>query len=568
MRHLFLMMLAASCAAQQIDWVNQVKRKPALDVREYQFTRTNGAGASGDLSASGAGKTITLTPCPKGVAGANANHYVYIANGTGTAERAAITGGTCTSGAASGTIVLTTVNTHTGAWTVQSATAGGQEAYYAAAGPGRIVYPAEALTFYGPLTIANASEVVGQGRSNTTLCIDNTSDNVIAFTASRGSVRDLKIDKCAGVGTRTGEGISVAAGTVEGYIGNVWVEDQDVGIDLNGAWWVEYVIEASNVTGIRINSNEVHVYYSQFNSNTTYGVDIVGGTGLHTTQVTAASNGVNNWRVSGDVRAWLADSIGSSVTNTGAGIDLSAATVLTQIHFINPYVELSGTGAAPDTADIPGIKVNVVDGLTIVGGVIASSTGPGILLASGAGLSDNVLISGTYIFSNGTSVSSAADNCGIKCAGNCARLAITGNGFRDDLHALRASAQTVNNGFIFTGNYVETSSSGDPIEGTLTVSNRALKIQPNYWSNTSIPSYASAGAVLALEHHDAIVMVSGTTAITTIGDAWLGREVTLIFTDAAPGGLATGVNIARARTLAQNEAVTLRSNGTLWYHDE
>ena len=49
-----------------------------------------------------------------------------------------ITGGTCTSGAASGTVTFTTVNNHSGAWQLQTATAGLKEAYHAylAANPG------------------------------------------------------------------------------------------------------------------------------------------------------------------------------------------------------------------------------------------------------------------------------------------------------------------------------------------------------------------------------------------------------------------------------------------------
>ena len=77
--------------------------------------------------------TITLTPCPAGIDTASAaNHYVYavyISGGTGTAEAMTVTGGSCTSGAASGTITGTAANNHTGSWTVGSSTAGIQEAW-------------------------------------------------------------------------------------------------------------------------------------------------------------------------------------------------------------------------------------------------------------------------------------------------------------------------------------------------------------------------------------------------------------------------------------------------------
>lgn len=85
-----------------------------------------------DLSSAGAGKVITLTPCPKGIDTASAaNHYIYTVyiSTTGTAEAALVTGGSCTGGAASGTIIVTTVNTHSAGYTVSSSTTGIQEAW-------------------------------------------------------------------------------------------------------------------------------------------------------------------------------------------------------------------------------------------------------------------------------------------------------------------------------------------------------------------------------------------------------------------------------------------------------
>ena len=71
---------------------------------------------------------ITLTPVPQGVNGTNAGHPLYISGGTGAAESVAIGGGTAVSGAASGTVIVTCVNAHSGAWTIGTATGGIQEA--------------------------------------------------------------------------------------------------------------------------------------------------------------------------------------------------------------------------------------------------------------------------------------------------------------------------------------------------------------------------------------------------------------------------------------------------------
>jgi hypothetical protein len=74
--------------------------------------------------------TVHLSPCPLGVdttANAYYSYKVYIA-GTGTAEAAPVTGGSCTSGASSGTITVKTANAHAAGYTVGSASTGIQEA--------------------------------------------------------------------------------------------------------------------------------------------------------------------------------------------------------------------------------------------------------------------------------------------------------------------------------------------------------------------------------------------------------------------------------------------------------
>ena len=109
---------------------------PAVSVADYNFpTQTPG----GSLFAGGAGQSITLTPCPLGLNGTDSGHNVYLSGGTGAAEATLITGGTCTSGAATGTITVTPTNAHSGSWTIASATAGWQEAAQAA-GAGKAIY--------------------------------------------------------------------------------------------------------------------------------------------------------------------------------------------------------------------------------------------------------------------------------------------------------------------------------------------------------------------------------------------------------------------------------------------
>ena len=81
-----------------------------------------------------------MTPCPMGLnAGADLGHWLYLSV-TGTPEAVLVTNGTCTSGAATGTVNFTPAYAHGAGYTVGSATAGGQEA--AVANPnGAIQFP-------------------------------------------------------------------------------------------------------------------------------------------------------------------------------------------------------------------------------------------------------------------------------------------------------------------------------------------------------------------------------------------------------------------------------------------
>ena len=103
----------------------------------------------------GTQSTLTLTPCPVGIdTSGNSMYYVYI-SGQGTPEAALVTGGTCTSGAGSGTIVFTPKNTHSATYVLSSASSGIQEAINDACGipngsggnpNARVVLPATGAT--------------------------------------------------------------------------------------------------------------------------------------------------------------------------------------------------------------------------------------------------------------------------------------------------------------------------------------------------------------------------------------------------------------------------------------
>lgn len=102
--------------------------------------------------------TVTLTPCPVGLNGTDLSHYLEISLGSGTAEPVLISGGTCTSGLASGTVLFTPAFNHSGVWQIASATAGIQEALQSAGAKGRVQIGQGTTTTYAKIVGTAASQ--------------------------------------------------------------------------------------------------------------------------------------------------------------------------------------------------------------------------------------------------------------------------------------------------------------------------------------------------------------------------------------------------------------------------
>ncbi len=95
-----------------------------LLVSDFDFP----AQTPGGTLTGGSPATVMLAPCPLGVAGANTHQYLRISAGTGTAEPVVITGGSCVSGGASGSVTFIPANNHGGAWQLASDSGGLREA--------------------------------------------------------------------------------------------------------------------------------------------------------------------------------------------------------------------------------------------------------------------------------------------------------------------------------------------------------------------------------------------------------------------------------------------------------
>jgi hypothetical protein len=153
--------------------VIQLKNIPFRSAPDYNFV----AQSPGGSLTGGIANTVTLTPCPPGVNGLDSKHFLYVSGGVGTAEAVLIAGGTCTAGAASGTVVFTPSSNHSGAWTIASATAGIQEMLQAlaTAGGGVGYLPTGTYNLRATLTIPAANvQLVGSGRGASILFVPNS----------------------------------------------------------------------------------------------------------------------------------------------------------------------------------------------------------------------------------------------------------------------------------------------------------------------------------------------------------------------------------------------------------
>ena len=101
--------------------------QPVVYTAPYQWTQTPSPQSGPPQGIQGGPNSINLSPCPIGVNGNDAWHYLYI-SGTGTPEEVLITGGSCKSGARSGTIEFQAAGPHPPGYSVGTATAGIQEA--------------------------------------------------------------------------------------------------------------------------------------------------------------------------------------------------------------------------------------------------------------------------------------------------------------------------------------------------------------------------------------------------------------------------------------------------------
>jgi hypothetical protein len=213
--------------------------------------------------------SITLTPVPLGVNGADTNHYLRISGGTGAPEAVLITGGNAVSGAASGTIFVTCANAHSGAWTIQSATSGIQEAIVFQPGGGMVFLPPGIYDTYADIYIDRGIQIFGASRGSVTVRSNSPTQNI--FNVSVNSPVKLCGFLLNAATTRTaGAGIVLGGGSLGCEISDVTFIGQfnNVSVTNSVAWNIHDTYSAGNIAnGLVINNSGADSGDSSFHTN-------------------------------------------------------------------------------------------------------------------------------------------------------------------------------------------------------------------------------------------------------------------------------------------------------------
>lgn len=553
---------------QGVDWISQVKNKPVVDPRTITFRpQTPG----GTLTASSPA-TVTMRPCPLGLNGSDANHPVYISAGTGTAEAVLITGGTCTSGISSGTIIFTPANNHSGAWTIQSATAGCQEAYYSNGGVGNlhILFPQGTFTTFAPCRV-NASGVwiSGAGPTGTVIAVSGTNVDGFQFiAASNGQgnmISDLQISgNPASTTNYAVNTVNQTYFTAERIFAFDWGSGT---LNNNGVTWTARDFFVRNLNGgdgyvgTGAGSNAAVLDNLQVVSGTACeaAVKILQGgeTQILNSQLINCNHGMLLQPTAG------ANVFSTDVQNTY--FDHDATNGLT----INPGVGSSVIRtrcvqcwfASAGTFGVSIQGAGSVDGLLIQNSEISGNGSNGFNAANTLALDQNVEIIGGTVASN--------TGAGVVVPSNALTWSVTGATIGNNISGWGSSPQLygifVNGGDLlsFTGNRFIGNGTA-PIALPSALSN--VVIGNNIGIDNTLPTFASSTTLTITGGPFQKIKVTGTTTITTInGSLWVSKTLYIAKTDAGSVTIGGGGNIPGSHTLAQNGSLTLTYDGSNWY---
>ena len=542
---------------------------------------------------------ITLTPVPPGVNGTDPNHYLYISGGTGAAEAVLIGGGTAVAGAASGTVIVSCANAHSGAWTIRSASSGIQEAISAvrAAGGGAVSVPAGQWDVYALTTIPWKVSVAGVDRHAVIIRNQSATSGVFRLDAPFDSdlTKAMGLYRLTIVSSAVGRTtVDVAAPAVHLYgtgnmtmVSELTISNHDIGVHFAGSVYTileNFEIAIYGSAGVFVEYGDGNFIRAGLISNTqststpvaaAAGISCkhFGGLYVNGVDIIKGSFGVKFQPASGNAcnYGFFSDVLTDTTSNHGWYFDATAGGEINTIQCIDCWASFCGfTGSAwanPSRGIMINGLLNNPCGVSFIGGRARMNGGNGVQIDGGA----QIKIIGMEI--NANSQQTLNGFSGISTAGPAQHLILANNqignfmvgpanqmqGFGILLGGGATSDFVSVQGNDVTGNNTASLGVLAPFAAAATVSITGNLGVDGVWS-----TLASA-ATLTLNPALNCYKLTGAVPVATIAGGWSGRRIVLVFTDAAPGGLAAGGNIGKAITATQNQRFTCEFDGATWW---
>lgn len=545
----------------------------------YDFSQAPG----GSLIAGN--NAVTLAPVPAGVNATDSGHYLLVTGGTGSTEPCLITGGSGTAGQSSGQVIINCAGTHSGAWTIRSASGGLQEAILANASQIATIGVPNTITVYAPIVFPQYGVFTIQGgglfsyqivRATSFTSGDIFHHTTAANVTIRGFLIDNGQNNPTGAGSAiftynsTGSGINLGPMTVE----NVTIVGGQYQIfcDSCRALTLTNVSTSSNgqayeEDGVRLACSNTSIQLGLLTFTSSYLAGKVNGVHVLCADGLSAIGG----GASGQV-GWLFDGTGTRpighVSVIGAGIDGPSvagikfqgnSTVRSTIHFVGGYID-GEYGISP----VSNVGVNFASGswedISITGMQIKNlgSWGVQSVTATGAknlNLKNNDIVetaqvndgitggiyfgaaqTGWHVVGNTVGNSSIAGHSGngILLGGDVTLSVVTGNDFRNNTNPIEL------NGHVLSGVIEANLGIDDNVAQTIASAN-TITLGPN-------PMYT----------------ITGSTVIKTMNGGYAGRKVRLAFNDGSPAGVDATGNFYYAKTVTQNQQIECTHDGTKW----
>lgn len=555
-----------------VNMANVAAAPPGLNSSAYNFATQSPTSPASLIIGN---NTVSMSPCPLGVAGthtvaANLPHKIYVF-GTGTPEAAFITGGTCTSGATTGTLIINTANTHAAGYQIKSASTGAQEAVYAAGATGQVSLACGTLNIYGTLYVPNAysTSVRGCGMRVTALVPQFTTGDVFVVdyvnTSAYVDVGDFQI--LDGNTHTTGAMLKVRYRT-DGIVSNILTAncydcviaegDQRVLFSNIVGYTTHYgfTITCAGVSGASCASqggyDNIHVIS---NAGSTHGLHVQDQTtGLIFTKlfIEQGAGGVNNYAAYFNVTAAgplneivISDSILDSHTTCLGLVGNGGTYNNNSFQLLNTHVACTNFGVQTSS---------YFDNLRIGNNYIGAA-------GSGTPLNTAAISLGANT-RNVSIVSNDLNNDGLGCVsvtGAVSNLDILDNPCGKDTtptYALNYNG-VVTNSNVRGNDFSRWATAAISLGATPT----NLNLFNNTGVNNSVPAVASASTLTFPLSPN--FTLTGTTAVTTVAIPLAqGANYTFTATNANPGTWTAGATIGTTFTPQQNVPVNCYWDGT------